>query len=40
MEFRTTIRMGDNQGWLHHSDALVMMGSCFSDNTVPSCAMP
>ncbi len=32
MEFRTTIRMGDNQGWLHHSDALVMMGSCFSDN--------
>jgi len=32
MEFRTTIRIGDNQGWLHHSDALVMMGSCFSDN--------
>ncbi len=32
MEFRTTIRMGDNQGWLHHSDAMVMMGSCFSDN--------
>ncbi|MBR1727194.1 MAG: GSCFA domain-containing protein [Muribaculaceae bacterium] len=32
MEFRTTIHMGDNQGWLHHSDTLVMMGSCFSDN--------
>ena len=32
MEFRTTIRMGDNQGLLHHSDALVLMGSCFSDN--------
>lgn len=32
MEFRTTIRIGDNQGWLHHSDSLMMMGSCFSDN--------
>ena len=32
MEFRTTIRLGDNPGWLHHSDAMVMMGSCFSDN--------
>ncbi len=32
MEFRTTIRMGDNQGTLRHSDALVMLGSCFTDN--------
>ncbi|MBP3737846.1 MAG: GSCFA domain-containing protein [Muribaculaceae bacterium] len=32
MEFRTTLRMGENQGLLHHSDRVVMMGSCFSDN--------
>ncbi|MBR6284956.1 MAG: GSCFA domain-containing protein [Muribaculaceae bacterium] len=32
MEFRTTLRIGENQGLLHHSDALVLMGSCFSDN--------
>lgn len=32
MEFRTTIHVGDNGGWLHHSDSLVMLGSCFSDN--------
>ena len=32
MEFRTTIRMGENQGALHHSDELLLMGSCFSDN--------
>ncbi|MBQ7691310.1 MAG: GSCFA domain-containing protein [Muribaculaceae bacterium] len=32
MDFRTTIRMGDNQGLLHHSDALLLIGSCFSDN--------
>ncbi|MBO7609429.1 MAG: GSCFA domain-containing protein [Muribaculaceae bacterium] len=32
MEFRTTIRMGENQGVLHHSDAVVLIGSCFSDN--------
>ena len=24
--------MGDNPGWMHHSDTLVMLGSCFSDN--------
>ena len=24
--------MGENQGLLHHSDRVVMMGSCFSDN--------
>ena len=32
MDFRTTIRMGENQGLLHHSDSFVLMGSCFSDN--------
>lgn len=32
MEFRTNIRIGENQGWLRHSDALMMLGSCFSDN--------
>lgn len=32
MEFRTTIRMGENQGAMHHSDAVILMGSCFSDS--------
>lgn len=32
MEFRTTLRMGENQGLLLHSDPLVLLGSCFSDN--------
>ncbi|MBO4870820.1 MAG: GSCFA domain-containing protein [Muribaculaceae bacterium] len=32
MEFRTTIRMAENQGLLHHSDEVVLVGSCFSDN--------
>lgn len=32
MEFRTTIRISDNQGLLHHSDKVMLLGSCFSDN--------
>ena len=32
MEFRTTVKTGDNRSWLHHSDNVVLMGSCFSDN--------
>ena len=32
MEFRTTVKTGENRGWLHHSDAVVLLGSCFSDN--------
>ena len=32
MEFRTTVKTGENRGWLHHSDSVVLLGSCFSDN--------
>lgn len=32
MEFRTTVKTGENRGWLHHSDKVVLLGSCFSDN--------
>ncbi len=32
MEFRTTVKTGENRSWLHHSDHVVLMGSCFSDN--------
>ena len=32
MEFRTTVKTGENRGWLHHSDIVVLLGSCFSDN--------
>ena len=32
MEFRTTVKTGENRGWLHHSDHVVLLGSCFSDN--------
>ena len=32
MEFRTTVKTGENRSWLHHSDNVVLLGSCFSDN--------
>lgn len=32
MDFRTTIRLADNMGIMHHSDRFMMLGSCFSDN--------
>lgn len=32
MDFRTTIHTPDNLGIMHHSDAMMMLGSCFSDN--------
>ncbi len=32
MEFRTTVKTGENRGWLHHSDKVVLLGSCFSDS--------
>jgi len=32
MEFRTTVKTGENRGWLHHSYSVVLLGSCFSDN--------
>ena len=32
MEFRTTVKTGENRSWLHHSDTVVLLGSCFSDN--------
>ena len=32
MEFRTIVRTGENRSWLHHSDHVVLLGSCFSDN--------
>ena len=32
MEFRTTVKTGENLGWLHHSDGVMLLGSCFSDN--------
>ena len=32
MEFRTTVKTGENRRWLHHSDSVVLLGSCFSDN--------
>lgn len=32
MEFRTTVKTGENRGWLHHNDSVVLLGSCFSDN--------
>ena len=32
MEFRTTVGTGENRSWLHHSDSVVLLGSCFSDN--------
>ena len=32
MEFRTTVKTGENRSWLHHSDSVMLLGSCFSDN--------
>ncbi|MDO4510940.1 MAG: GSCFA domain-containing protein [Bacteroidales bacterium] len=32
MDFRTTIHIADNLGIMHHSDRMMMLGSCFSDN--------
>ena len=32
MEFRTTVKTGENRGWLHHSDKVLLLGSCFSDS--------
>ena len=32
MEFRTTVKTRDGRSWLRHSDHVVLMGSCFSDN--------
>ena len=32
MEFRTTVKTGENRSWLHHNDNVVLLGSCFSDN--------
>ena len=32
MEFRTTVKTGENRSWLHHDDNVMLMGSCFSDN--------
>lgn len=32
MEFRTIVKTGENRGWLHHSDKVLLLGSCFSDN--------
>ena len=32
MEFRTIVRTGENRSWLLHSDRVVLLGSCFSDN--------
>lgn len=32
MDFRTTLKPHDNMGIMHHSDALMLLGSCFSDN--------
>ena len=32
MEFRTAIHLAENQGMLRHSDAVMLIGSCFSDN--------
>ncbi len=32
MEFRTTVKTCENRGWLHHSDKVLLLGSCFSDN--------
>ena len=26
------MKTGENRGWLHHSDGVVLLGSCFSDN--------
>ena len=32
MEFRTTVKTGENRSWRHLSDSVVLLGSCFSDN--------
>lgn len=32
MDFRTTIRTPDNMGIIRHDDAMMLLGSCFSDN--------
>jgi len=32
MEFRTTVKTSENRSWLHHSDSVMLLGSCFSDN--------
>lgn len=32
MDFRTTIKTTENRGIMHHSDAMMLIGSCFSDN--------
>ena len=31
MEFRTTVKTGENRSWLHHDDNVMLIGSCFSD---------
>lgn len=32
MDFRTTIKTRDEEPFMHHSDKMMLMGSCFSDN--------
>lgn len=32
MDFRTTIHTRDNEHFMHHSDSMMLVGSCFSDN--------
>ena len=32
MEFRTIVKTAEHQGLLHHSDEVMLLGSCFSDN--------
>lgn len=32
MEFRTTIKTGEGNGLMSHSDKMMLIGSCFSDN--------
>ena len=32
MEFRTAIRIPENQGLMHHSDVMMLLGSCFTEN--------
>jgi len=41
MEFRTTVKTCDNRQWLNHSDRVMLLGSCLSDNlgSKLSCAL-
>ncbi|MBR5030825.1 MAG: GSCFA domain-containing protein, partial [Muribaculaceae bacterium] len=32
MDFRTTIKTRDEEPFMRHSDKMMLMGSCFSDN--------